>query len=449
MCGRGALSILSLEKALIWIYAANSFFFYIYSCPDFHLCLEFIYFYRAAAYSFRLRAYVGDYIPAPRLAADRRIDSRVSTKKENTMLKIKDILAAIEQYAPLPLQDDFDNAGLQVGDTSQPATGALLTLDVTEAVIDEALAEGCNLIIAHHPLAFRAFKSLTGSTYIERCMMKACKYDLVVYAAHTNLDNAVGGVNYRLAELIGLENVRILSPAKDMLMQLVTFVPEACAEMMRTTLFNAGAGHIGGYDACSFNLAGEGTFRAGEGARPFAGRIGELHTEREVRIETILPRYRQAAVTRALLSVHPYEEPVFDFYPLANSWTQAGAGIVGELPESEDERDFLLRMKTLFQVDCIRHSEFTGRPIREVAVCGGSGAFLAKEAIAYGADVFLTGEAKYNDFYDVDGRILLATIGHYESEICTKHIFYDIISKKFPTFAVHFSNVNSNPVKYL
>lgn len=365
------------------------------------------------------------------------------------MLKIKDILAAIEQYAPLPLQDDFDNAGIQVGDAGQLATGALLTLDVTEAVIDEAIAEGCNLIIAHHPLAFRPFKSLTGATYIERCMMKACRHDLVIYAAHTNLDNAVGGVNYRLAERIGLENVRILSPVKGMLLKLVTFVPEAYAEMMRAALFNAGAGHIGGYDACSFNLAGEGTFRAGADTHPFAGRVGELHTEREVRIETILPAYREAAVRRALLSVHPYEEPVFDFYPLANQWAQAGAGIVGELPESEDELSFLVRIKELFQVDCIRHSAFTGRPIREVAVCGGSGAFLAKEAIAYGADVFLTGEAKYNDFYDVEGRILLATIGHYESEICTKDIFYDIISEKFPTFAVHFSNVNSNPVKYL
>ncbi len=365
------------------------------------------------------------------------------------MLKIKDILAAIEQYAPLPLQDDFDNAGLQVGDAARPATGALLTLDVTEAVIDEAILRGCNLIIAHHPLAFRPFKSLTGSTYIERCMMKACKYDLAVYAAHTNLDNAVGGVNYRLAELIGLENVRILKPSQAALLKLVTFVPEAYAEATRAALFNAGAGHTGGYDSCSFNLTGEGTFRPLEGANPFVGQINRLHAEREVRIETILPAYREAAVRRALLSVHPYEEPAFDFYPLANKWQQAGSGIVGCLAESEDERDFLLRIKELFHVESIRHSPFTSRPVREVAVCGGAGAFLAKEAIAYGADVFLTGEAKYNDFYDVDGRILLAAIGHYESEICTKDIFYDIISKKFPTFAVHFSNVNSNPVKYL
>ena len=333
------------------------------------------------------------------------------------MLKVKDILKEIEQYAPLPLQESFDNAGVQVGDVNQPATGALLCLDVTEEVVDEAIEMGCNLIVSHHPLAFKAFKSLTGSTYIERCMMKACKYDLVVYAAHTNLDNAAGGVNFRLAELIGLENVRVLSPQKGALLKLVTFVPEAYADLVRTTLF--------------------------------CGEIGELHVEREIRIETILPAFRKSTVTRALLSVHPYEEPVFDFYPLDNAWNQVGSGVVGELPEEEDELAFLQRVKELFQVGCVKHSALTGKPIREVALCGGSGAFLIKDAINYGADVFITGEAKYNDFYDVEDRILLAVIGHYESEVCTKDIFYNIISKKFPTFAVHFSNVNSNPVKYL
>lgn len=365
------------------------------------------------------------------------------------MLKVKDILKEIEQYAPLPLQEDFDNAGVQVGDVNLPATGVLLCLDITEEVIDEAIEAECNLIISHHPLAFKSFKSLTGSSYIERCMIKACKYDLIVYAAHTNLDNTIGGVNYRLAEMIGLQNVRFLRKQQGALLKLVTFVPENYAELMRNTLFNAGAGSIGNYDSCSYNQKGEGTFRAGDGCHPFCGEVGELHVEGEIRIEMILPAFKKATVTRALLSVHPYEEPAFDFYPLANTWDQAGSGVVGELPEGEDELSFLLRIKALFQVGCVKHSSLTGKPIREVAICGGSGAFLIKDAINYGADVFITGEAKYNDFYDVEDRILLAVIGHYESEVCTKDIFYNIISKKFPTFAVHFSNVNSNPVKYL
>ncbi|MCD7932576.1 MAG: Nif3-like dinuclear metal center hexameric protein [Tannerellaceae bacterium] len=365
------------------------------------------------------------------------------------MLRIKDILKEIEELAPLPLQEGYDNSGVQVGDVNRPATGALLCLDVTEEVVDEAIDRGCNLIISHHPLAFKPFKSLTGKNYIERSLIKACKHDLVVYSAHTNLDNAFGGVSYKLGEMIGLQNIRTLSPRRDSLLKLVTFVPTEYAEGVRHALFQAGAGGIGKYDSCSYNLKGEGTFRAGVGTHPFVGKEGTLHTEEEIRIETILPVFRKTAVLRALLSAHPYEEPAYDFYSLQNSWDMAGSGVVGELPAAEDELSFLQRIKAVLRVDCLMHSVLTGRPVREVALCGGSGAFLVNEAIAYGADVFITGEARYNDFYDVEDRILLAVIGHYESEVCTKEIFYNIISKKFPTFAVHFSNVNSNPVNYL
>jgi len=365
------------------------------------------------------------------------------------MIKIKEILREIEEYAPLPLQESYDNAGVQVGDVNQYATGALIALDATEELIDEAIALGCNLIITHHPLIFKPVKSLTGANYIERCIIKACKYDIVIYAAHTNMDNANGGVNFHLAKLIGLQNIRVLNPMKDSLLKLVTFVPEASADIVRTALFNAGAGNIGNYDSCSFNLKGEGSFRANEGCNPYCGEIGEVHEEKEVRIEIILPAFKKASITRALLSVHPYEEPAFDFYPLKNTWNEVGSGVVGELQESEDEQSFLERIKALFNVGCIKHSSLLGKPIREVAICGGSGAFMIKDAITYGADIFITGEAKYNDFYDIENHILLAVIGHYESEVSTKDIFCNIILKKFPTFAVHFSNVNSNPVKYL
>lgn len=365
------------------------------------------------------------------------------------MFRVRDIIKAIEEYAPLPLQEEFDNSGVQVGDVNQPVSGALLCLDVTEDVIDEALELECNLIISHHPLAFKSFKSLTGSSYIERCMMKACKHDLVVYAAHTNLDNAAGGVSFRMAEMIGLQNVRVLSPQRNALLKLVTYVPKAHAENVRNALLNAGAGCIGNYDSCSFSVEGEGSFRATEGCSPYCGELGDLHLEKEVKIEMILPAFKKSVLIRVLLSVHPYEEPAFDFYPLANTWNQAGSGIVGVLPEEEDELSFLQRIKYIFRVPCIHHSPLRNKKIKEVALCGGSGAFLLPEAIAYGADVFITGEAKYNDFYNVENRILLATIGHYESEVCTKDIFYDLLTKKFPTFAVHFSNVNSNPVKYL
>lgn len=364
-------------------------------------------------------------------------------------MRIKDIIQSIEHLAPIPLQEDYDNSGVQIGDVNREASGALLAIDVTENVIDEAISLGCNLIVSHHPLAFRPFKSLTGKNYVERCILKAIKNDIVIYASHTNLDNAEGGVNYKLAEMLELENVKILQPKENSLLKFVTTVPLQHAESVRNALFNAGAGHIGNYDSCSYNLTGEGTFRAGKDSNPHVGEIDELHTESEIRIETVLPVMKRDEVLRSLLAVHPYEEPVYDLYPIVNEWPRHGSGVVGVLPEPMPEQEFLYLLKDIFNLPTIRHSKIQGKEIRDVAICGGSGAFLIPKAISYGADAFITGEAKYNDFYDVEDRILLAVVGHYESEICTKEIFFDVISGKFPTFALHKSAFDSNPVKYL
>lgn len=364
-------------------------------------------------------------------------------------MKIKEILHTIERLAPLPLQESWDNCGVQIGDVTQEAKAVLLCIDVTENVLDEAIRLGCNLVISHHPLAFRSFKSLTGRNYVERCMIKACKHDIVVYAAHTNLDNAAGGVNFQLAKMLNLQQVRILAPQKKALSKLVTFVPVDHAENVRTALFNAGVGSIGNYDSCSYSILGEGSFRANEQANPFCGEKGELHTESEIRIEVILPSFKQSEVLTALLAVHPYEEPAYDFYSLDNSWSQAGSGVVGTLPEPMEEEDFLYMLKDTLKLSSIQHSAYRGKMIRDVALCGGSGAFLIPNAIAYDADVFITGEAKYNDFYDVEDKILLATVGHYESEICTKDIFYDLLSEKYPDLNLNMSQFDTNPVKYL
>ena len=364
-------------------------------------------------------------------------------------MKIKEIVSALDRFAPLPLQDGFDNAGLQIGLTEAEATGALLCLDVTEAVLDEAIALGCNLVISHHPLIFKGYKSITGKDYVERCILKAIRNDMVLYAAHTNLDNAKGGVNYKIAEKIGLKHLQVLEPKRNSLLKLVTFVPTEQAERVRKALFAAGCGNIGGYDSCSYNLKGEGTFRAGENTHPFCGSIGELHREEEVRIETILPSYKKGEVVRALLSAHPYEEPAFDLYPLENEWTQAGTGIVGELETPETELEFLKRIKKIFEVECVKHNRLTGREIQKVALCGGAGAFLIPQAIRSGADIFITGEIKYHDYFGHEDEILLAEIGHYESEQYTKEIFYSIIRDLFPNFALHLSKINTNPIKYL
>lgn len=364
-------------------------------------------------------------------------------------MRIREILMTIEQLAPLALQESYDNSGVQVGDVNQDAKAALLCIDVTEEVIDEAVSLGCNLVISHHPLAFRPFKSLTGKNYIERCMIKACKHDVVVYAAHTNLDNAKNGINNYLANIIGLEQIRILEPQQNKLLKLVTFVPIEHLETLRLALFNAGAGSIGNYDSCSYMSSGFGTFRAGDNSNPFCGAIGELHTEEEYRLEVILPVYKQWEVQQALIAVHPYEEPAFDFYNLTNIWSQAGSGIVGSLNEPMEEDEFLYMLKDKLRLNIIQHSRFIGKKIRDVALCTGSGSFLLPQAMSYGADIFITGEAKYNDYYDVEDKIILATIGHYESEIFTKNLFFDYLSKKYPNFTLNKSGYDENPVKYL
>ena len=364
-------------------------------------------------------------------------------------MKIKELVSALERFAPLPLQDGFDNAGLQIGLTEAEATGALLCLDVTEAVLDEAISLGYNLVISHHPLIFKGYKSITGKDYVERCILKAIKNDIVIYSAHTNLDNAPGGVNFKIAEKIGLKNVRVLEPKENSLAKLVTFVPSAKANEVREALFSAGCGNIGNYDSCSYNLKGEGTFRALDGTHPFCGIIGELHCEEEVRIETILPAFRKAEAIRALMKTHPYEEPAFDIYPLQNTWTQAGSGIIGELDEPETELEFLRRIKKTFEVGCLKHNKLLGREIQKVALCGGAGAFLLPQAIRNRADVFITGEIKYHDYFGHEEEILMTEIGHYESEQYTKEIFYSIIRDLFPNFALQFSKVNTNPIKYL
>ena len=352
-------------------------------------------------------------------------------------------------FAPLPLQDGFDNAGLQIGLTDAEVTGVLLCLDVTEAVVDEAVASGCNLIVSHHPLIFSPLKRITGGNYIERCVIKALANGIAIYSAHTNIDNAPGGVNYRIAEKLGLQNVRILVPKEDVLLKLAVYVPSSAAEAVRGALFAAGCGNIGNYDSCSYNVEGFGTFRANEGCTPFCGEVGKLHREEEVRIETVLPAYLKNKVVAALIKAHPYEEPAYDIYPLKNSWGSVGSGVIGELPAECGELEFLQGVKERFNVGCVRHTPLLGKGVRRVALCGGAGGSFAGAAMAAGADVYITGEARYHDLFNYAGRMLVAVIGHYESERYTMDIFREVIEKVYPGVKVLATKVNTNPVNYM
>lgn len=364
-------------------------------------------------------------------------------------MKISEIISVIEEVAPLPLQESYDNAGLQVGNKNNEATGALLCIDVTEDIIDEAIENGLNLVISHHPLIFKSIKSITGKNYIERAIIKAIKNDIAIYSAHTNLDNAFGGVNFKIAEKLGLSDIKVLSPIFGRMLKLTVFVPTESADEVRNSILSSGAGEIGSYDMCSYNMEGYGTFRAKEGANPYCGEIGSIHKEKEVRIEVILPDYNKNRVLKSMMQSHPYEEPAYDIIPLANSNNYAGSGVVGELIAPMNEEDFLAMVKNVFHVGALKYSSLTGKKVKRVALCGGSGAFLFDEALRVKADAFITGEIGYHNYFMADGQILMVEAGHYETEQYTKDIFCDIITKKFPNFAVQYTNVETNPINYL
>ncbi|TNE80631.1 MAG: Nif3-like dinuclear metal center hexameric protein [Bacteroidetes bacterium] len=364
-------------------------------------------------------------------------------------MKIREVLDYLESIAPPALQESYDNAGLIVGNANEEVSGILVCLDSTPEVIAEAKAKGCNLVVAHHPIVFSGLKKLNGKNYVERAVMQAIKSDVAIYAIHTNLDNVlINGVNQKMAEKLGLVNGRILAPMKGALEKLVVFVPDAHAEAIRLALFKAGAGHIGNYDACSFNTRGEGSFRGNEHSSPYVGEKGKLHYEEETRIETVYPAHLRSVVVKAMLSQHPYEEVAYDIYKLENTWHQAGSGLVAELAEPIPMRTFLDKVKVAFQAGAIRYTESAHQEVKRVALCGGSGSFLLPQAKASGAQVFLSSDFKYHQFFDGEDAISIVDIGHYEGEYFTIELLGELLRKKFNTFAVIFSDINTNPIKY-
>ena len=261
-------------------------------------------------------------------------------------MQIKDILSALESIAPPHLQESYDNAGLIVGDPESAVTGVLFCLDSTEAIVNEAVEKGCNLVVAHHPIVFRGLKRLNGTNYVERTVMLAIRQNVAIYAIHTNLDNVHHlGVNTKIAEKLGLTNTRILAP-----------------------------------------------------------KPGQV---------------------------------------------DIGAGLLGEMPTSVPEIEFLQNIKKNLRTNCVRHTALRGKTVRTVAVCGGSGSFLLPEALRANADAFVTADFKYHEFFDAEGKLVIADIGHFESEQFTIELLHDIVREKFPTFALHLTEVNTNPVFYL
>lgn len=363
-------------------------------------------------------------------------------------MKIAEIIEVIEEFAPLSYQESYDNAGLLVGNKMNECSGALLCLDATEAVIEEAIRKKFNLVVAHHPIIFSGLKKITGKNYIERVVIKAIQNDIAIYACHTNLDNVQLGVNNIIADKLGLINRKILEPKKKQLKKLYTYIPESHKDILLNALFDAGAGNIGNYSECSFGINGLGTFKGNEKSNPVLGKKNTRSTEAEQKIEVIFPLHLETKILNTLRKNHPYEEIAYEIITLDNSYQEIGAGLIGELKTPMKEQDFLDFLKKAMKTNCIRHTNLRKKKISKVAVCGGAGSFLLPNAISQHADIFITGDFKYHQFFDADNQIVIADIGHYESEQFTVQLFNKIISEKFPNFALQISTINTNPINY-
>lgn len=363
-------------------------------------------------------------------------------------MKLSELTSYLESLAPLSSQESYDNSGLIVGDPGMEVTGALISLDCIESIVDEAIEKKCNVVVAHHPILFKGLKRLNGSDYVQRTILKAIKNDIALYAIHTNLDNYRFGVNAEIGKRIGLTKMTTLAPKKGVFAKVVVYVPDDYVANVMDALFEAGAGAIGNYAECSFATSGTGTFKPMEGSDPFAGTQGERENSLETKVEVLVTTHILNKVVRAMKEAHPYEEVAYEVYPMLNENNFEGAGMIGMLSEPMETEQFFQHIKDTFKCGVIRHTELTTDTIQTVAFCGGAGGFLLRNAISKKADIFITGDYKYHEFFDADRQIIIADIGHYESEQYTSHLLEGVLTKKFPKFAVHLTEVNTNPINY-
>jgi len=363
-------------------------------------------------------------------------------------MKISEVISGLEYIAPPSLQEQYDNAGLLTGNPDWDCRGIICCLDAIEEIVEEAIQKNCNLIVAHHPVIFKGLKKITGKNYVERTIIKAIKHDIAIYAIHTNLDNLISGVNGKIADKFRLINRSILLPKENLLNKLVTFAPVDQAEEVRSALFKAGAGQVSNYSECSFNVEGIGTFTGNDDTNPYVGEKNKMHKEKETRIEIIFPAYQEQRILKALYTAHPYEEVAYDIIPLSNRHPQFGSGLLGQLPKTLSEKDFLELVKTIFNTPMVRHTKCSGKSINKIAICGGAGSFLISNVLKSNVDAFLTADMKYHEFFEGDGQLLIADVGHFESEQFTIDYLNEVLEQKFPNFAVLKTEVKSNPVHY-
>ncbi|MCB0497604.1 MAG: Nif3-like dinuclear metal center hexameric protein [Cyclobacteriaceae bacterium] len=364
------------------------------------------------------------------------------------MTKIKDVISYLETIAPRSYQESYDNSGLLTGNSEDEVTGVLISLDCTEEVVEEAKRKNCNLIVSHHPILFKGLKKLTGENYVERTVINAIKNSVALYAIHTNLDNIVTGVNFKFAQQLGLKNLAILSPKYDTLSKLVTFAPVENANNVLDAIYKAGAGTIGNYSECSFTNDGQGSFTPNAKANPAIGKKGQAETVNEKRIEVLVPNHKVNNVVTALKSAHPYEEVAYYITALNNANQEVGAGLTGDLPEALDQQEFLKLLKESMKLEVIKFTPSYKGKIKKIALCGGAGSFLLAQAKACGAQAYISADFKYHEYFDAENQLMICDIGHYESEVATKELLHDILSKKFSNFALNLSEIVTNPISY-
>lgn len=362
---------------------------------------------------------------------------------------VKDITSYLEEITPLNYAESFDNVGLILGDFQTKITGVLVTLDSLENIVDEAIEKKCNLIVSFHPIIFSGLKKITGNSYVERVVIKAIQNNIAIYSMHTALDNSFEGVSAKICEVLGLQNKKILIPQENTLKKLTTYIPTNSMEKVRTQLFHAGAGEIGNYSNCSFTTTGNSTFKGNSNANPTIGKRNILHTEQELLLSVTYEKHKEHAILSALFESHPYEEVAYEITSLHNINQNKGLGMVGELAQEVSEIDFLNFLKSTMNAHGIRHSKLLNKPIKKVAVLGGSGSFAIKNALKAKADIYITADIKYHEFYQAENQLIIADIGHYESEQYTKNLLVDQLTKKFPNFAIILSDKNTNPIHYL
>ncbi|MFN3757266.1 MAG: Nif3-like dinuclear metal center hexameric protein [Flavobacterium sp.] len=370
-------------------------------------------------------------------------------------MTIQSLLPLLENMAPTSYAEDFDNVGLLTGNLEQDITGILVCHDALENVIQEAIDTKCNVVVCFHPILFSGLKKITGSNYVEKAIILAIKHDIAIYAVHTGLDNHPEGVNKIMCKALGIENSKVLISKENYIRKLVTFTIPENFETLRNALFEAGAGNIGNYEDCSFSSKGIGTYMGNESSNPEIGERFEFVENEEIKIEVTFEKHLESSILKALFNHHVYEEVAYEIYELKNKHQNIGLGHIGNLPKPMTEENFLKHVKDCLECGIIRHSAILGKPIERVAVLGGSGSFAIKAAIRAKADVFITSDLKYHQFYEAENQIILMDVGHFESERFTKNYIVDYLKEKMLNFAPAFetgriflSEQNTNPVKY-